>query len=142
MKKREINHSNSPDDNILEELDYSHFFDMMPLPFQELLLEHIKELMPQRKTDIWYEDENKHVWIMRKNNEYVLPKDCGSIWKLLDGVTVEEIVQKISLEYDENDKRNIYKFLCVFFLNAYSIDIITLYPQDMATDNLTKNISS
>lgn len=127
--------SNEPN---IQEVDMSYFFNKLPGEIRELIIGNIKNLQPQRKTDIWYEDDDKNIWIMRKGNEYILPEESGIVWQLIDSdKTVKDICTEISKKYNESDVDKISKFVTTFLLNAHVLDIVILYPKEFVTTNLS-----
>jgi hypothetical protein len=124
-----------------EERDMSFFFENLPGQLQELLLNDMKGIIPQRKTDIWYEDDERNIQIMRKNVKYTLNEECGEIWKNLNmHKQVSEIMELMQDKYKYESPEEINKFVVSFLLNAHFMDIVVLYPKEFSTENLSSII--
>jgi hypothetical protein len=118
-------------------MDLGYLISGLPAPLRRVLINELRGLRPQRKTDVWYEDEHGEVWAIRKQAEAFLPGAAAVIWKDLNaGKTVEGLAETLLPACPGRDLEEIVETVAVILLNATLLDLIELYPVKFSTENL------
>lgn len=104
---------------------------LFPSELQQVIKAAVLKAIPQRATDIWYQDKvTGNVFVMRHSLQWQLNETASFLWLLLnDGRSVETIVGELCKKYPDDDSQEIEFMTVEFLLHASSHGLIDFSPE-------------
>ena len=110
--------------------------EMMPPFIIEAILRELDITMPQRKTDIYYEEDDV-VHIRRSGLQYTLWPPASLFWSAMGKVKTTDIITDIAEKLGSPDRKELRLVIGDFLLSAALSDLVILYPEDISKENLS-----
>jgi hypothetical protein len=108
----------------------------IPERLREVVYKELGSTVPQRATDIFYQDGDE-VYVMRTGVQYRLTPPASQVWLKLGENTIEDIINIMAGEVSTSDRDKLRSAVFAFLLNSAQNDLVILYPKPASKENLS-----
>ena len=109
---------------------------VLPKPLIRALLDELDKTKPQRKTDIYYEDEDV-VHVRRSGVEYTLWPPASLVWLRMGKADTGALAKEVAEKLGATDMDDLRLVIGDFLIAAAASDLVILYPDEVSKENLS-----